>query len=318
MARERTGRVFNIQRYSLHDGSGIRTLVFLKGCPLRCLWCSNPESQKSDPELGFIVSRCVRIQACKDGCIEACPVGAIKPDTLGKPIVDRKKCDACGLCAKRCSKDALRVVGRDMTIAQVMAEVEKDRPFYRRSGGGITVGGGEPLAQYEFTADLLAAAHEAYLYTALETCGHAPWNHFEPVLRHVDTLYLDLKHIDAAKHKQFTGQSNSLILDNLRKVLWVKAPQDVVIRIPVIPGYSDPVENITGISKVVAELGFSQVELIPYHRLGVSKYAQYGMVYQLDESLAAHETDLNELRKIVADHGLAEISDRNQVNQLEE
>ena len=308
MTGSTTGQVFNIQRYSIHDGAGIRTLVFLKGCPLRCLWCCNPESQKSEPELGFIESRCVGDRACAAPCLYACPVKAIRLNGYGKPVIDRTTCDACGRCTAACGKDALKVVGREMTVDEVMAEVEKDRAFYRRSGGGITVGGGEPLAQYRFAADLLEAAQEAYLHTALETCGHAPWSHLEAVLKHVDLLQFDLKHMDPAKHQELTGQSNELILGNLKRVLSVKTSQDVIIRIPVVPGCNDSAESVGETARFVAGLGFSQAELIPYHRLGVSKYPQYGMVYPLAGCQPSPPNHLDELRKIVREFGLTEMA----------
>jgi len=308
MTDKTKGIVFNIQRYSIHDGAGIRTLVFLKGCPLRCVWCCNPESQKSEPELGFIESRCVGDSTCGAPCLSVCPLKAIHLNGQGKPSIDRKTCDACGKCADVCRKDALRIVGREMTVDEVMAEAEKDRAFYRRSGGGITIGGGEPLAQHVFTAELLEAAQEAYLHTAMETSGHAPWNHLEAVLKHVDLLHYDLKHMDPARHRDLTGRSNELIVSNLKRVLSVKAPQDVIIRIPVIPGCNDSVENIRETARFVAELGFKQTELVPYHRLGVSKYSQYGMVYPLAEFDTAPQADLDALRKMVEASGLMEMT----------
>jgi pyruvate formate lyase activating enzyme len=195
-----------------------------------------------------------------------------------------------------------------MTVDEVMAEVEKDRAFYRRSGGGMTGGGGDPLAQYGFAAELLEAAHDSYLHTALETCGHAPWSHLETVLKHVDLLQFDLKHMDPAKHQELTGQSNELILGNLERVLSVKASQDVIIRIPVIPGCNDSVENIRETVRFVFGLGFRQVELVPYHRLGISKYAQYGMVYPLPDCKPSPQDHLDELRKIVKESGLTEMA----------
>ena len=303
-----TGRVFNIQRYSIHDGAGIRTLVFLKGCPLRCLWCCNPESQRSGPELGFVASRCVSDRECGAPCVPACPSGAIRLDPEGRPAIDRGACDACGRCAAVCGKDALKVVGREMTVDEVLMEVEKDRPFYRRSGGGITLGGGEPLAQCRFAAALLAAARETYLHTALETCGHAPWDHFEEVLRHVDLLQFDIKHLDPARHRDLTGQSNDLILDNLKRVPRVKSPRDVIIRVPVVPGCNDSPADIRETAGFVAGLGFEQIELVPYHRLGVPKYRQYGMPYSLPDCQAAPQDRLEELRKIVGECGLREMA----------
>ncbi len=274
--------------------------MFLKGCPLRCLWCSNPESQQHVPQLGFIASRCVGVGGqCGGACLSVCPVSALHLGVEDKPIIDWQVCDACGLCAQACPEGALEVVGRDMSVDEVIAEVEKDRPFYRRSGGGVTLGGGEPLLQHHFTSALLEAAHDVYLHTALETSGFAAWEHFEPVLKHVDLLQIDLKHLDPIRHREVTGQSNELILENLRRVLSVKAPQDVIVRFPVIPGCNDSVEEIRDMTEFVMGLGFTQIELIPYHKMGVSKYAQYGMAYPLLNCESPSETDMARLREVV-------------------
>jgi len=303
-----TGRVFNIQRYSLHDGSGIRTLVFLKGCPLRCLWCSNPESQKDEPELGLIMARCAGVEPCGAPCLPACPLDALHPDGQGGIEIDRDTCNICGRCAMACPEEALKVVGREMTVDEIMAEVEKDRPFYRRSGGGLTLGGGEPLAQYQFAAAILKTAAEEYIHTALETSGHAPWDEFEAVLKHVDLLQMDIKHMDSQRHQELTGQSNELILKNLGKVLSIKEPPDVIIRIPVIPGCNDSRENIAATAAHVAALGFTQIELIPYHKMGITKYSQYGMVRPLDGLEPPSGDLMGELRNIVESHGLREMT----------
>jgi len=310
MAAKTTGWIFNIQRYSIHDGSGIRTLVFLKGCPLNCRWCSNPESQKSRPQIGFMDSTCVGADTCGSPCVSACPEEAVGLDEHGKPVIDRRSCKSHGKCAEACFHGALKLVGREMSVDEVLAEVDKDRPFYRRSGGGITIGGGEPLAQPGFTAALLEAAREQYLHTAIETSGHVPWELLEDVLRHVDQLHYDVKHMDPEKHKELTGQSNELILDNLKKVPSVKEPQDVIIRIPIIPGCNDSFENISESARFVAGLGLKQIELMPYHRFGISKYGQYGMVYRLDESRSAPEMDLQGYRDIVESFGLREVTGR--------
>ena len=307
MSSVTTGTVFNIQRYSIHDGGGIRTLVFLKGCPLRCLWCSNPESQSGAPQLGYIESRCAGADDCGAPCAAACPAGAVALNEEGKAVIDRDRCDDCGKCAEACGKGALKIVGRAMTVVQVMAEVEKDRPFYRRSGGGVTVGGGEPLAQYQFTAELLEAAHRSYINTALETCGHAPWPHLAAVLAHVDLLQFDIKHMDPVKHRALTGVSNELILENLKKVRSVKSPNDVIVRIPVVPGCNDSDENVRATVEFAAGLDFRNIELVPYHRLGMSKYSQYGMENPLDGVEPPAEAEMGRLREIVAECGAVEV-----------
>jgi len=202
----------------------------------------------------------------------------------------------------------LKVVGQEMRVDEVMDEVEKDRPFYRRSDGGLTLGGGEPLAQYQFAKAILEAAEAEYINTAIETSGHAPWQHFESVLKHVDLLQMDLKHMDPQKHKEQTGQSNELILENLKKVLTIKEPQDVIIRIPIIPGCNDTVKNIEESAGYIAELGYTQIELIPYHRMGVSKYLQYGMVYPLDTLESQSQSSLQDFREIVENFGLKEMT----------
>jgi pyruvate formate lyase activating enzyme len=242
--------------------------------------------------------------------VKACPEGAVALDEKGKPVIDRSGCNKCGACAETCYYGALQLVGRDMDIDEVMAEVEKDRAFYRRSGGGVTIGGGEPLVQFEFTTELLKAARERYLHTAIETCGHGPWTHFEMVLRHVDLLQIDLKHMDPEKHKSLTGKTNELIIENLKRILSVKEPEDVIIRIPVIPECNDSIENIRQSARFVADLGFKQIELIPYHRLGVSKYSQYGMAYPLGEAEPPPETEVQALRDMVKDFGLKEVTGR--------
>ena len=225
-----------------------------------------------------------------------------------KLAIDRKRCDACGKCAAVCPENALKVVGQKMSAAEVMVEVEKDRPFYRRSGGGLTLGGGEPLAQPDFALAILEAANEEYIHTAIETSGHAPWEHFEPVVKHVDLLQVDLKHMDPVKHEELTGQSNELILSNLKKVLTVKEPQDVIIRIPVIPDCNDSAQNIEETARFINSAGFTQIELIPFHKMGTSKYAQYDIENPLDGLRSPSAEDMENHKKIVESFGLREMT----------
>jgi pyruvate formate lyase activating enzyme len=306
--KQLTGRVFNIQRYSIHDGDGIRTLVFLKGCPLVCQWCSNPESQKAGPELGFIKSSCKGNDGCTAPCVTACPENAITLSVEGFPHIDRDRCTACGECVEPCLEDALKVVGKLMTVAEVMAEVEKDRPFYRRSGGGLTIGGGDPLMQHQFTLALLKAAQDEGIHTALETGAYLPWDDFEPILHHLDQLHLDLKHLDDEQHRELTGQSNTMILSNLSKVLSVMNPKDVIIRLPLIPGCNDSTENILESARFVADQGYEQIELMPYHSFGVGKYPQYDMEYPLPDLVPPPPEKVARLREMVGRFGLTEVS----------
>ena len=227
------GRIFDIQRYSIHDGTGIRTIVFLKGCPLRCRWCSNPESQE------------YKIQTMM---------------VQGKP----------------------KTIGRDVTVAEVMEIVEKDRPYYRRSYGGMTLSGGESLMQPEFARDLLRAAKESGINTALESTAYAKYEVIESILPYLDTYLLDVKHMDSRKHKEFTGRPNELIQENVRKIT-DSGMTEVIIRVPVIPGFNDRKDEIEAIARFASTLkNVKKMHLLPYHRLGQDKYAGLGREYFLD------------------------------------
>jgi pyruvate formate lyase activating enzyme len=269
-----SGTIFDIQRFSVHDGPGIRTLVFFKGCPLACLWCSNPESQRFEPELLFDASKCV---AC-GGCVEACPHGAVwkTGDTVE---YDRGRCVACGACAEACPTEARTVAGRRVTAAEVVAEVMKDAPFFANSGGGVTLGGGEPLAQPEFARQILARSRGHEIHTAIETCGHVSWPAVEAILPLTDLFLYDLKHLDAGAHRTQTGGDVALILSNLERLVGLGAT--VIVRVPVVPGFNDTPENIRAIAEHVARLGIRELHLLPYHRLGQDKYRLVGREYAL-------------------------------------
>ncbi len=264
------GVVFNIQRYSIHDGPGIRTTVFLKGCPLSCLWCQNPESQSLKPELFYNRDRCV---GCGK-CIAVCPVNAIEMGD-GKVLTDRSICTGCGLCVDACPEEAREVMGKLMTADEVVNEVMKDAIFYKNSGGGVTLSGGDPFAQPTFSAAILRLCKEKGMHTAIETCGYAPWTTIEKILPFVDLVLYDMKHMDAAEHRKLTGVSNELILDNAKRILH-EMHVPLIIRVPVVPGYNDSSDNIEALAAfVVNELSpFLQVHLLPYHRLGESKVQQ--------------------------------------------
>lgn len=272
----RTALIFDIQRFAVHDGPGIRTLVFFKGCPLRCLWCSNPESQVCAPELGYASGRCLACLAC----VEACARAAVAAGPDGRPVTDRERCADCGDCAAVCFADARVLTGRWMTVAAVVTEVRKDEVFYRRSGGGVTLGGGEVLVWSRFAADLLAACRADGLDTAVETGGCGAWADLERLAPFVDCWYYDVKHVDPGEHARLTGADNGAILENLE--LLAATGARIVVRVPVVPGLTDGDDTVRGIARLVAGKRLAErVELLPYHRLGVEKYARLGRSYEL-------------------------------------
>jgi pyruvate formate lyase activating enzyme len=263
------GLVFDIQRYAVHDGPGIRTLVFLKGCPLACPWCCNPESQRFRPELRRSAMRC---KAC-GSCADACPEGR---NPAAAPF-DGNACEACTAwtCATACPQVALRRVGKEMACGEVVAEVLKDQAFYENSGGGVTLSGGEPLAQPDFAAEFLGRCKAEGLHTALETCGFATPETVMEIEPLADLIFFDLKISDPRRHLEVLGVPSAPILANLR-FLASRRGESVVVRIPVVPGFTGAEENLIGLADLVSEAGLRRVELEPYHSLGEEKYRELG------------------------------------------
>ncbi len=291
------GLVFLIQRYSVQDGPGLRTTVFMKGCPLRCQWCQNPESLKPYPELMTRDTKCLLLGKC----VEACPVGAITFDQQKNRKINRARCNLCFQCVDVCPAKALSQVGKYMTVEEVMAEIERDDIFYRKSGGGITISGGEPLLQWRFVSRLLEACKQRHLHTALDTCGYAPWPTLKKVLEHVDLVLYDIKHMAPTLHKEATGKSNRLILNNVRMM----PPQtNVWLRIPLIPGFNDAEENLARLSRLGREIGAEKVSILPYHKLAEEKYKQLGKKYTMAGFEPPSTEHLQQVQKFIESFGL--------------
>lgn len=273
-----TGLVFDIQKFATHDGGGIRTNVFLKGCPLQCLWCSNPESLASQLQTTFVANNCI---GCGK-CMEICPVDAIGRGgaTDQGLVLDRDRCTLCGQCAKHCYAGAINIIGRKVTIAELMQMVERDRQFYEESNGGITFSGGEPLAQPLFLKAALKEAQARNIHTAIETSSFAAWDVYESVLKHVDLVMTDIKHMDDEEHKRITGVSNRLILDNIGKISNLGIP--LRIRLPLVPGINDSDQNLQAVAEFVEQLNnVVSLDILPYHRLGELKWAQLDCSYPM-------------------------------------
>jgi len=291
------GLIFLIQGYSIQDGPGIRTTVFMKGCPLRCPWCHNPESLNSYPELMTHDAQCI---GCGK-CVDACPVEAVTLSRHEGRKIDREKCNLCFECVEVCPADALTKVGEYMTVEQVIEEVEKDEIFYYRSGGGVTISGGEPLLQAPFVTKVLKVCKEKGLHTALDTCGYAPWPLMEEVLEYVDLVLFDIKHMDAKAHEEATGVNNALSLENLYKIADRKT---VWLRIPLIPGYNDSEENLKKISALGREIGAERVSILPFNKFGDGKYENLGRKILLPEVKPPSKERLHEIQQSIESFGL--------------
>lgn len=271
-----TGIIFNLQRYSLHDGPGIRTTVFFKGCPLSCAWCHNPESLKPEIEILFHGDRCLKC----GWCVQACPRQAISLDEKHGWRRDRRRCNLCGACATACPAEAIEQVGREMTVADVMAVVERDQVFYNESGGGVTLSGGEPLMQPEFAVALLAACRARGIATAVDTSGMAAWPHLERAAAEDPLFLYDVKHLDSGVHRQWTGVPNEPILDNLARLSAGGAR--IELRIPLVPGINDSESHLRQLVHLAARLRIRRLSLLPYHRTALGKHAKLGYEYRLN------------------------------------
>ena len=308
-----TGRLYDIQGFSVQDGPGIRTTAFLKGCPLRCPWCHSPESQAFYKQLSWMNMRCLGLDACKNRCMAACPKGAVEEgeprkdaltgESLRMVHIKRDLCDNCGLCADKCYAGALTLCGTDWTPEDLVARLLQDKNFFETSGGGVTISGGEPLCQIDFVEAVLRGLKENGIHTALDTTGFAPWEDVERTLPYVDLYLYDLKHMDSARHEATVGVPNERILDNARKL--ADRGKSLQVRIPVIPMFNDSDENIRAAAEFCASLGsaVTVVQLLPYHNLGVMKYFRIRDGKPMEATPPSDER-MEELKALVASCGV--------------
>lgn len=300
------GTVANIERYAINDGNGIRTTVFLKGCFLKCRWCSNPETQSFFPEMSFFSDKCI---GCGN-CVRECPYNAIDENLMA----DRSVCRECYkkenafACTTKCYTSCRIITGEEMTVQDVYDRVKRDVSFYESSGGGVTLSGGEPFSQPEFTYALLRVLTEKWIDTAIETCGFGQSEDYETIIPYINTVFIDIKHMNSEKHKMWTGQNNEAILENVKKVNALSGiyKNRLFIRVPVIPGFNEKKEEIEQIAQFVARNcnNITGMELLPYHKLGRGKYYSLQRKYELEDVVPPSEEYMQELNGILAHYDI--------------
>ncbi|MFW6156504.1 MAG: glycyl-radical enzyme activating protein [Armatimonadota bacterium] len=288
--REVTGTIFDIDQTALHDGPGVRMTVFLKGCPLTCAWCHSPESQARAPEVVWYETRCAHCGAC----VNACPQRIRRPGLIAPE--DRARCTVCGACVEACPTGALEVTGREVTAGEIAEMAERLKPFFARTGGGVTITGGEPTAQADFAYAIAALCGKADIHVALETCGLAARETIEHLAEVVDLWLYDLKLADSAAHEQYTGARNEAIIENLRSLIDCGA--EVVVRVPLIPGVNDDEATVREIAELAAELGVEKIELLPFNPATGGKYSWLGLPDPLPDAERQSAERLAELRAI--------------------
>ncbi|MGA2479367.1 MAG: glycyl-radical enzyme activating protein [Spirochaetia bacterium] len=290
--------IFEIERFALNDGPGIRTVVFFKGCPLRCQWCSNPESQAGEPELYYLPRRCLGCARC----VEACDQEALA--FAGSLMIDRQRCNACGRCVLACNTTALSLAGRSLSVEEVYREVCRDEAFFRNSGGGVTFSGGEPTEQPQALRMLAELCHHGGLHTAIETCGVFPWETMRETLPSLDLFLFDMKHLDPSRHAELVGAGNAQVLDNFRRLL--EAGKDMVVRFPLLPGINDDEGHLAALGDFLLKNAPGiRVDVLPFHRLGNAKYAGLGRGYTMEHVAAPTAERVLEVKDFFLRRGLA-------------
>lgn len=288
-----TGIITDIQRYSVHDGPGIRTLVFFKGCPLRCRWCQNPETWHVRPELMLYPEDCIGCGLCSASCPAQAACGA---------RTDRDKCRECGLCAQICPSRARKMAGKGYTVEEIVEIVMRDKVFYERTGGGVTLSGGEPVCQSSFAGRLLDTLREQNIHTAIETCGYCSEDIFVLLAGKTDCLLFDIKHMDENEHKKYTGVSNRQILGNIRRAGAMGT--HIIIRFPLIPGVNDTVTNIEQVCSLAIEVGAKEIHLLPFHQAGEEKWRALGRRYSFEGRRLMEEEEIEAVRALIENKGI--------------
>lgn len=290
------GFISAIQRFSIHDGPGIRTVIFFKGCPFNCPWCSNPETRSAGHDIMHTITTCIQCGLCSNHCPSHC-IGVID----GGFHIDRLRCTDCGTCAEICPTNSISIRGERRSASDLLEIIKADAMFYRRSGGGVTFSGGEPLLQAEFLSELAAACKSAGIRTATETTGCCSPEDLKRVMPYIDLFLYDLKIMDLEKHREITGVSNELIKENLQ--LLSEAGKEIVVRVPVIPGYTQARENLIAIAETARKANVKQINLLPYHNYGENKYAQLGKKYEMENIKPLTKEDLAEEKELFETYG---------------
>lgn len=297
-----TGMMMDLKRMAVHDGPGLRTTLFLKGCPLRCIWCHNPEGISSRSQLAYYAHKCI---GCGQ-CLSACPRHAHSITAEGH-VYDRTKCVSCGACVDACLGDALKLYGHKVTVEEALALALEDRMFYGETGG-VTLSGGEPMLQKEFVLHFLKAAKAEKLHTAIDTCGCAAWEAYEAILPYADMFLYDIKHIDPEKHRLLTGQSNERILDNLKRLS--DAGKCIEIRMPLVPGCNDDPETLEKIGEYLGQMSISKMRVLPYHSLARSKYASLGLQDTMPDVPSPSDEQIEAVVTLLNRHHVPAVSGR--------
>jgi len=292
-----SGNILRFERASIHDGQGLRTVLFLKGCTLNCPWCSTPESRILEPQRAYIQDLCTLCGRC----IVACPEQALTlADNGHKVAYDQAKCKLCFSCAAVCPQNAIKKYGFNLTVAETVEQIRKDEVFYFHSGGGLTISGGEPFRQPEFSTAVLKESKKLGIHTAVESCMHVPYEQIELALPWLDHLYADIKQMDSQLHRLWLGEDNRLILENITKVNAAGLPLDITIRLPLIPGFNDGDQNLRDTVQFCSKLvNIKEIEILPYHRLGIDTYRYLGLDYQCQDLTPPSEVYLQERAAIM-------------------